>query len=213
VSVVVVATIAEEDGARVLRRGNTTLAMTPDLPPDLAKYAVGTNLEVTCEIEGATLIAFEVGGEAKTIAPPPVVATDDDDDDEEDVPARADRADLDDIERMFGVHIPTALRAAWQRAFVEPTLFRFIGGDRKTFSEAVEFIMHDHHESLASRLILPFAEDDESDYYVLDLSRPSNGDFPVMLARHDDQDSPHEIATSSAEWLARGPVRWGDENE
>ena len=217
----VIVTLEELDGVRVLRRGNTTIEHAPSLAWWLERHSVGTRVEIDCELDGMKLVAFDVVSEAKPLAPAPQVAFADPVAEEAEArneairranDARARRAgprpDFDALEAAFDVRLPRHFRAAWLRWYEEDTVVRFIVAERSEIAQAIDFISEEHAEELHGRRILPFAEGpNDADYFVLDLSRPSNGDFPVLLAQHDVYDM-DEVAASSEEWLARSAANW-----
>ena len=143
----------------------------------------------------------------------------------------ASRPDFEEVERLFGATLPVHLRHAWEEWYEgkHPEL-RFIHAKRDRLDDLLgtaDFVFSEHgpqgelaeEESELKKLpgrpypILPFADGtQDSDYFVLDLSRPlPNSDYPVLLVMHDNVDGVVEVASSAADWLERGAGNWDEE--
>jgi hypothetical protein len=136
----------------------------------------------------------------------------------------AARPDFDEIEKLFAVRLPTALRAAWGRHYEGNTLGHgFVEAKKgkldklttlatkllKDLARAEQLdgkVARDVPEAMPFRL-LPFAVGEhEDEYFALDLSQPTgDGDFAVVVVYEKRREGWHNNPTSVA-WLAEPGV-------
>lgn len=103
--------------------------------------------------------------------------------------------------------LPEPLRVAWHRAYEDDNRLCFLLV--KHFDELAKLsarLVEDLEPSMPRRAeeLLPFAHDMDERYFVLDLSRPTDGDFPVLVICKDSGGDAWENSPSSAAWLADG---------
>ncbi len=101
--------------------------------------------------------------------------------------------------------LPAPLADAWRRAYEDDNRFWFLLVKKlDELKKLATKLVNDLDPSMPRRAeeLLPFAHDGEDRYFVLDLSRPADGDFPVLVICKDSDGESWENSPSSAAWLA-----------
>ncbi|MER2565865.1 MAG: hypothetical protein ABTQ32_34390 [Myxococcaceae bacterium] len=101
--------------------------------------------------------------------------------------------------------LPAHLGEAWLRAYEDDNRLGFLLV--KTLDELKKLatrLVKDLDQTMPHRAeqLLPFADDGDGRFFVLDLSRPLNGDFPVLVICKGSDGESWENSMSSAAWLA-----------
>lgn len=125
----------------------------------------------------------------------------------------AERPDFAAVEALFGVELPIHLSAAWKAHYEGKTVgFGFVEARKGRLTELTELArrlekdlppeLREAHGSLPHQLF-PFAvgEHDE-EYFALDLARPSDGDFAVLVVFLGRGGEGWVAYPSSAAWIA-----------
>lgn len=103
--------------------------------------------------------------------------------------------------------LPPHLVEAWQRAYADDNRLGFILVKKDRLDDLAKLaakLVKDLDPSMPRRAdqLLPFADDGEERYFVLDLSRPMAGDFPVLVICKGSGGESWENSPSTAAWLA-----------
>ncbi len=132
----------------------------------------------------------------------------------------ASRPRFEDVDALFGIELPAALRAAWERHYEGDTVgFGFIEAQTGKLEKLTKLSIRLQKDlEKAERLdgnaagikleelpfrLLPFGTGEHGDeYFALDLARPTrDGDFAVVVV-FERRGEAWQTHPSSAEWLA-----------
>lgn len=108
----------------------------------------------------------------------------------------------------FGsLELPARLGEAWARAYENDNelgflLVKKLDELKKLATKLVKDL--DPSMQRSAEQLLPFADDGDERFFVLDLSRPMSGDFPVLVICKGSDGESWENSPSSAAWLADG---------
>lgn len=103
--------------------------------------------------------------------------------------------------------LPAPLAEAWRRAYEDDNQLGFLLVKKlDELKKLATRLVRDLDASMPRRAeqLLPFADDGEDRYFVLDLSQPLADDFPVLVICKGSDGESWENSPSSAAWLADG---------
>ncbi len=101
--------------------------------------------------------------------------------------------------------LPAPLVEAWRRAYEDDNPLGFLLVKKlDELKKLATRLVRDLDASMPRRAeqLLPFADDGEDRYFVLDLSRPLADDFPVLVICKGSDGESWENSPSSAAWIS-----------